>query len=129
MTRKRIDRPVSYQTALTVYRKGLEEVLKNLSVLNCDQVHGSEVNSWVIDCYSGNCIGESATTEKILRALVDVDVLTPLQASPNISQKAFSGLAYSKRGYRDTVSNFHTAYGLQTHYWFRVNSESWYLLV
>jgi hypothetical protein len=112
-----------YQTAKIVYKKGLAAVMQRLSQLHNvrPEIHGSEINDWVCDAYRGSGLAETATTEKILRGLVEVGVLTPLQVQPNHSQAAFAGLSYSKNGYQNVVRYFTTAYGLQTHFWFTIN--------
>jgi hypothetical protein len=65
-----------YQTAKIVYKKGLAAVMQKLSQLHNvrPEIHGSEINDWVCDAYRGSGLAETATTEKILRGLVEVGV-------------------------------------------------------
>ena len=112
----------SYSTAKIVYKKGLQAVLTNLKRDYYEQIHGSLIHDLVIDAYPGIFV-DSDRTEKIIRGLVEKEVLQPLQCAPNTSQRAFTGLQYSSSGYKHAISDFNTAYGLQTHFWFKVNTD------
>jgi len=110
----------AYQTAKIVYKKGLQATIQHLKDKPIDQIHGSELHDVVLNAYIGS-YHDSSTTEKIIRGLVEIDVLSPLELNPTRSQVAFSGLQYSSKGYKSAGKSFETAYGLQTHFWFKID--------
>lgn len=109
-----------YNTIKVVYGKAIKAVEKLLYEHYCTFIHGSTIHDWVCSMYN-NGLAESSTTERVIRNLVSDGVLTPLDVCPTLSQKAFTGMSYSNRGYRDATNNFSTAYGLQTHFNFSID--------
>ena len=84
-------------------------------------IHGSDILEWVMMFYHGSATGDSHTAETIIRRLVADEILEPLECAPTLSQRAFAGLQYSRKGYKRAVQRFDCAYGLQTHFKFRIH--------
>jgi len=101
-----------------VYQQIADNVVSRLK--NRTQIHGSEIHDMILGWYYGRSFVDSYTTEQVIRYLVKEEILEPLEAAPTHSQAAFTGLQFSSKSYKNAVANFNTAYGLQTHFWFRV---------
>jgi hypothetical protein len=99
----------------TLYGKRIEPQL-----LARDTFHGSLVRDLLIDLRTGSAIDDQG--EKLLRELVAEGVLEVLERAPSHGQAAWSGLQYSKQGYRDTPWGPGTA----EHYMYRVINPDQY---
>jgi hypothetical protein len=78
------------------------------------QIHGSEAHEIVCCAAYGRRSVDSYDTERILTELVDEGQLVVLERAPTPSQRAFAGITYSRRGYRELG----WAPGTKTHHWF-----------
>jgi len=97
---------------MALYGKHIEPQL-----LARDTFHGSLVRDLLIGLKTGGAIDNQG--EQLLRELVDEDVIEVLERAPSPSQPAWSGLQYSRQGYRDTPWGA----GTIEHYHYRIKAR------
>ena len=90
-----------------------QQILARLWFLTKTHVSGSEICKWVNH--------NTLLAEKLIRRLVADNVLAVTKPSPTIGQFTRAWCKYGLTSYLRTLRKFETAFGVQTHFRFKVN--------